>query len=210
MSGITLYDFELDENCYKVRLLLSILGLSYRKVAVNMVPGREHLGPVLMALNPRGSLPILTDGAVVLSEAEAIMTYLARAYDAGNTWLPPAPKDHGAVTMWLQFAIRDLHAAFFARRLAMFDETGDEVALSLAARRAFRLMEDHMTAREFDRAAWFVGDNPSLADLALFPAIALSRDFGIEHEAYPALRRWMRRVRTIPGFVTMPGIPDYY
>ncbi|MGY3621116.1 glutathione S-transferase family protein [Bradyrhizobium sp. USDA 10063] len=210
MSEITLYDFELDENCYKVRLLLSVLGLSYRKVAVNMVPGREHLAPVLMALNPRGGLPILTDGKIALSEAEAIMTYLARAYDAGNTWLPAEPKPHGAIAMWLQFAIRDLHAAFLARRLAMFDEPGDEVALGVAARRAFRLMEDHMTAREFDRAAWFVGDKPSLADLALFPAIALSRDFGVEHEAYPALRRWMRRVRTIPGFVTMPGIPDYY
>ncbi|WP_454617135.1 glutathione S-transferase family protein [Bradyrhizobium cenepequi] len=210
MSEITLYDFELDENCYKVRLLLSVLGLSYRKVAVNMVPGREHLAPALLALNPRGSLPILTDGEFVLSEAEAIMTYLARAHDDGNTWLPAEPKASGAAAMWLQFAIRDLHAAFLARRLAMFDEPGDEVALGLAARRAFRLMEDHMTAREFDRAAWFVGGNPSLADLALFPAIALSRDFGIEHEAYPALRRWMRRVRTIPGFVTMPGIPDYY
>jgi glutathione S-transferase len=210
VSEITLYDFELDENCYKVRLLLSVLGLAYRKVAVNMVPGREHLAPPLMALNPRGSLPILSDGEVVLSEAEAIMTYLARAYDDGNTWLPATPGAHGLVAMWLQFAIRDLHAAFLARRLAMFDEPGDEVALGLAARRAFRLMEDHMTAREFDRAAWFVGDKPSLADLALFPAIALSRDFGIEHEAYPALRRWMRRVRTIPGFMTMPGIPDYY
>ncbi len=207
---MTLYDFELDENCYKVRLVLSVLGLSYRKIAVNMVPGREHLGPALMALNPRGGLPILTDGEIVLSEAEAIMTYLASAYNNGNAWLPAEPKAHGLVAAWLQFASRDLHAAFLARRLAMFDEPGDEVALGFAARRAFRLMEDHMTAREFDRAAWFVGDNPSLADLALFPAIALSRDFGIEHEAYPALRRWMRRVRTTPGFVTMPGIPDYY
>ncbi|MBO4221848.1 glutathione S-transferase family protein [Bradyrhizobium neotropicale] len=210
MSEMTLYDFELDENCYKVRLFLSVLGLSYRKVPVNMVPGREHLAPALMALNPRGSLPILTNSDFVLSEAEAIMTYLARAHDNRNKWLPAEPKAHGLVAAWLQFASRDLHAAFLARRLAMFDEPGDEVALGFAARRAFRLMEDHMTAREFDRAAWFVGDNPSLADLALFPAIALSRDFGIEHEAYPALRRWMRRVRTTPGFVTMPGIPDYY
>ncbi|MGX9425691.1 MULTISPECIES: glutathione S-transferase family protein [Bradyrhizobium] len=210
MSEISLYDFELDENCYKVRLFLSVLGLSYRKVPVNMVPGREHLAPALMALNPRGSLPILTNSDFVLSEAEAIMTYLARAHDNGNAWLPAEPKARGLVAMWLQFASRDLHAAFLARRLAMFDEPGDEVALGFAARSAFRLMEDHMTAREFDRAAWFVGDNPSLADLALFPAIALSRDFGVEHEAYPALRRWMRRVRTTPGFVTMPGIPDYY
>lgn len=210
MSDISLYDFELDENCYKVRMLLSVLGLPYRKIAVNMIPGREHLEPALLKLNPRGSLPILTDGAVVLSEAEAIMIYLARKYDRERGLLPAEPEGAGAVAMWMQFAIRDLHTAFLARRLALFDEPGDEAALGRAARRAFRLMEDHMAAREFDRAAWFVGDAPTLADLALFPAIALSRDLSVEHEAYPALRRWMRRVRGIPGFITMPGIPDYY
>jgi glutathione S-transferase len=210
VSEIRLYDFELDENCYKVRLLLSVLGLPYAKVAVNMVPGAEHLQAPLIALNPRGSLPVLVDGELAVSEAEAILVYLARAYDAANTWLPADPKCLAAVVMWLQFAARDLHAASLARRHAMFDEPGDERALDRAARRAFRLMDDHMTAREFDDAAWFAGAAPSLADLALFPAIALSRDFSIEHEAFPALRRWVRRVRGIPGFITMPGIPDYH
>lgn len=209
-SKIVLYDFELDENCYKVRLLLSALGVGYRKIAVNMFPGNEHTEPPLLVLNPRGSLPILVDGDVVLSEAEAILCYLARAHDPAGTWLPADPKTFGTVMMWLQFAIRDLNAAWLARRHAMLDEAADEAALAAAVRRAFRLMDDHMTAREFDDAQWFVGDAPSLADLALFPAIALSRDFAVDHEAYPALRRWMRRLRGIPGFLTMPGIPDYH
>ena len=210
MSELVLFDFELDDNCYKVRLLLSILGLSYRKEAVNMFPGAEHTKPALLALNPRGSLPILTEGDVVLSEAEAILCYLARAHDARGIWLPQDAKRFGETAMWLQFAIRDLDAAWLARRHAMLDEPADAATLGIAVRRAFRLMEDHMTHREFDDASWFVGDAPTLADLALFPAIALSRDFGIDHEAYPALRRWMRRVRTISGFLTMPGIPDYH
>ncbi|WP_315831213.1 glutathione S-transferase family protein [Bradyrhizobium prioriisuperbiae] len=210
MNEILLYDFELDENCYKVRLLLSALGVAYRKIAVNMFPGNEHTEPPLLALNPRGSLPILVDGDAVLSEAEAILCYLARAHDGAGTWLPADPKAFGVVMTWLQFAARDLDTASRARRHAMFDEPADQAALAAAVRRAFRLMDDHMTAREFDDAQWFVGAAPSLADLALFPAIALSRDFGVDHEAYPALRRWMRRLRTIPGFMTMPGIPDYH
>jgi glutathione S-transferase len=71
-------------------------------------------------------------------------------------------------------------------------------------------MDDRMTAVELDGGGWFAGDTPTVADIALFPSIALSRDSGIEHDAYPALRRWMRRVRAIPGFRTMPGIPDYH
>lgn len=210
MSEILLYDFDLDENCYKVRLMLSMLGLGYRKIAVNMFPAREHLQPSLLELNPRGSLPILTDGEVALCEAESILAYLVRAYDGGGQWLPGEPKHFGLVASWLQFASRDLHAAWMLRRHAVLDEPADATALSAVVRRAFRLMEDHMTARGFDNAEWFVGDRPSLAEIALFPAIALSRDFGVDHEAYPALRRWMRRVRSIPGFLTMPGIPDYY
>ena len=41
-------------------------------------------------------------------------------------------------------------------------------------------------------------------------SIALSRDFGVEHDEYPALRRWIRRFRGIDGFVVMPGIPAFY
>jgi glutathione S-transferase len=46
--------------------------------------------------------------------------------------------------------------------------------------------------------------------VVLFPSIALSRDFGVEHDEYPALRRWMRRLRGLDGFIVMPGIPEFY
>lgn len=210
MSGITLYDFEIDDDCYKVRLLLSALGLPARRVPVDMLPGAEQARPPLLLLNPLGTLPILADGGLVLRDAEAILAYLAHRYDPGRTWLPEAPERFGQVMMWLGFAARHLGAASLARTHAMFDQPADAQGAEIAARRAFRAMDDHMTAREFEDARWFVGDGPTLADIALFPAIALSRDFGVEHEAYPALRRWMRQVRTVPGFLTMPGIPDYH
>lgn len=210
MTGLVLHDFELDENCYKVRLLLAALGLSYRKVAVNMVPGAEQTRPPLLLLNPLGTLPILTDGATTLRDAEAIMAYLAVRYDPARAWLPAEPGAFGAVLMWLGFATRDLHAAVLARRHALFGEPGEGPGSQTAARLALRIMEDHMTTRRLDGAAWVVGTGPTLADLALFPSFALSRDFGIEHEAYPALRRWARCVRTLPGFSTMPGIPSYH
>jgi glutathione S-transferase len=164
----------------------------------------------LLLLNPLGTLPILTDGDLVLRDAEAILAYLVHRYDPARTWLPDAPAEFGQVMIWLGFAARDLRAATVARRQAMFDVPSWDPAVMADARDAFRVMDDHMTAREFADAAWFAGAGPTIADLALFPGIALSRDFGIEHEAYPALRRWMRRVRSLPGFITMPGIPDYH
>ena len=210
MTGLVLHDFEMDEGCYKVRLALGALGLDYARAPVNMIPAAEQTRPPLLLLNPLGTLPILTDGALVLRDAEAILSYLALRHDPDRSWLPADPAAFGRVMGWLVFAARDLDAAVQARRHAMFDAPVDGPALRKAARRAFRAMDDHMTARGFEGADWFVGGGATLADIALFPSFALSRDYGIDHEAYPALRRWARRVRTVRGFTTMPGIPDYH
>lgn len=208
--SLTLYDYALDENGYKVRLLLGALRVPHETVAVDLFPGAEQTRPPLIDLNPLGTLPILVEGETVLRDAEAILAYLARAHDPAGTWLPHDAAALGETMAWLVFAARDLHAATLARRTAMFDAPGDAAALERAARDAFRVMEDHMVLRGLSGGLWFVGGAATVADLALFPAFALSRDFGIDHEAYPALRRWTRRVRALPGFCTMPGIPDYH
>jgi len=97
-----------------------------------------------------------------------------------------------------------------ARQHSLFGTPGDETSLRAASARAVRIMDDHMTARGFTQLEWFAAGHPTIADIALFPAFALSRDFGIDHDEYPALRRWARRFRALPGFKTMPGIPDYH
>lgn len=210
MSELTLHNYELDEQCYKVRLFLSALGCGYTKVDVDVHPGHEQRSARYIRLNPLGALPIITEGAFVLHGAEAILAFLARRYDASRTWLPDDPVTLGHVMQWLAFAGADLDAASLARAHALLEVEADEESVGRASRRAFRVMDDHMTRREFDGVHWFAAAAPTIADIALFPAIALSRDFGIDHDEYPALRRWMARVRTIPGFITMPGIPSYH
>jgi len=210
MAELTLHDYELDEHCYKVRLLLGALGCRYTTVGVDVHPGREQYSARYLRLNPLGALPIITEGEFVLYGAEAILAYLARKYDSGRSWLPDEPALFGEVAQWLAFAGVELRAASLARLHALLDAGTVESDNVGAARRAFRLMDDHMTKREFDDAEWFAGKAATVADIALFPAIALSRDFGVDHDEYPALRRWMANVRTIPGFATMPGIPAYH
>ena len=55
-----------------------------------------------------------------------------------------------------------------------------------------------------------MGDKASIADIAVFPAVALSHDSGVGHEDYPAVNLWQRRVRSLRGFMGMPGVPDYF
>jgi len=208
MGAITFYNYELDERCYRVRLLLSMLKIEPSMVSVNMFPGLEHKKPHILNLNPRGELPILEDGALVLSGTEAVLCYLAKAY--GPAWLPEDPALFGKTQMWLGFGASALDCAYLARLDALFATGGDKAALKKAARAAFRIMDDHMTTRHFSGKQWFVGDAPSLADLTLLPSFALSRDYGVDHDEFPALRTWLRAFRALPHFITMPGIPDYH
>jgi glutathione S-transferase len=209
MSELTLHDNALDEGAYKVRLLASFLGLDLTLQAVNTFPGGEHKAPEFLALSPTGRLPVLRDGDFVLPGAEPVLAYLANTYHPGRQWLPLEPQAFGEVQRWLAFATIELEPASVARQSALFGDAIDERAAS-AARTALRIMDDHMVRRGFEGLDWFATEHATIADVALFPSFALSRDFGVDHDEYPALRRWGRRFRAIDGFKTMPGIPDYH
>lgn len=207
---IRLYDYHLDENGFRVRLLLSMLGLTFETVAVDKAPGREQEKPHMLALNPTGTLPILEDGDVRLFGTAAILAYLVRAHAPDSPWLPADAADFGRIQQWLGFSGRELKPAVDAREAALFTSEGASDSDLSAARKAFRIMNDHMTLRQIEGLEWFVGSTATLADLALLPSFALSRDSGIDHDEYPALRRWLHRFRALPGFITMPGVPDYH
>ncbi|TYC58985.1 glutathione S-transferase family protein [Rhodobacterales bacterium] len=210
MTTPTLYNYDLDENCYKVRLLLSHLGIEAETIAVDVMPGKEHLSPPILAMSPKGALPILKHGNLVLTEVEAILVWLARTYDPDKKLLPEDPDTLGRVMMWLSFSARTLDVAVAARATALMDMPGDIEALRRKSYDAFRIMDDHLTIQQFRGEAFLAGGTLTVADIALFPSFALSRDFNIDHDEFPALRRWANTLRLIDGFITMPGIPDYH
>ncbi|MBB2200389.1 glutathione S-transferase family protein [Gluconacetobacter tumulisoli] len=210
MPDLVLHDDVLDENCYRVRLFLSLLGHRARTVAVNVVPGGAQDSPAFRAISPAGILPVLRIAGVDVCGAGAALLVLA--HESGGhgsgTWLPRDPAGFAEVAHWLAFAGGPLTAAVRARRVFLFGEPGDRDGLRRQGAAALRIMEDHLALRWLDGRPWFAGDGPTVADVALFPSFALCRDWEVGHEAFPALRRWMRRMRARPGFVTMPGIPD--
>ncbi len=204
-----LYDYVLSGSCYKVRLLLKMLDIAHETQAVDFFPGREHKRPEFLALNPLGQLPVLEDDGLVLRDAQAILCHLANKHDTSGNWLPRDER-FGAVMMWLSFAGGELMAISGARMIAMLNYPGDLAALQAKARTTLRLLDDHLADRAQAGGLWLVGPTPTIADIATFPYVALSHDAGIGHEDYPAINLWQRRVRRLPGFVGMPGVPDYF
>ncbi|RQO36416.1 glutathione S-transferase [Herminiimonas sp. KBW02] len=203
---IKLYNYELSGNCYKLRLLMSMLKLPYDAIAVDFYPGREHKSKRFLALNPFGQLPVLEDGALRLRDAQAILVYLATQYDAKRTWYPDDPAAMGQITMWLAVADEITRTASAAR---LHDALG--YVLDIAKARAdahalFRIIDDHLADKEVIGQHWLAMNQATIADIACFPYIAMSHEGNIMRDDYPAIRRWIERVRRLPGFVGMSGI----
>ena len=62
-------------NAYKVRILLSLLKVPHETVFVDTKNGAHKL-PGFLALNPRGEVPALEDGEVVLWDSAAFLVYI--------------------------------------------------------------------------------------------------------------------------------------
>ena len=204
---ITLYDFELSGNCYKLRLLLSILKLPYDIVPVDYYPGRENRSDWFLRLNPWAQLPVLTDDDLVLADSGAILAYLARKYDPTGLWHPTDAAITAEVLRWHGVADSITATAAAARLSLSFGHDVDIPRAQREAHRIFRLVDEHLWFGEREGRDWLCSPaHPTTADLACFPYVMLSEEGGIGREDYPALRRWTDRVRRIPGFIVMSGI----
>jgi glutathione S-transferase len=205
---ITLYDFELSGNCYKVRLLLSILQLSFKARAMDFHPTREHKSAWFLKLNPLGQLPVIDDEGVVLRDAQAILVYLASRYDVSDHWYPRQdPVALGQVSEWLGFAASLTATAGAARLHDTLFFAADIDRCRTEAHALLRVMDEHLWFAEQEGHGWLCSnDRPTIADLACFPYVMLSEEGGIFRLPYPAVRRWGERVKHIPGFIPMPGI----
>jgi glutathione S-transferase len=205
--SFTLYNYVLSGNCYKVRLLASLLDLSYDSVSINFYPGEEHKSLDMLALNPAGTIPVLKADDLILTESQAMLAWLAKSFDASGQWWPTEDiMTMTGIMQWLAFSSRLSSTVGEARLHTMLKlETDLPVALA-SATIALRELEAHLFERSLDHKTWLVGDRPTIADIACFPYVALSPDAGIEHDAYPSIRAWLYAIKSLDGFVAMPGI----
>ena len=198
-----LYDVSLSADCYKVRLMLSLLGLDYEPVPVDVMAG-EHKSEKFLALNPFGQLPVLVDESVTLRGSHAALVFLALKYSEGN-WMPADPIGAGEVMQWLSVAANDMqHSLNEAWLVAAFNIGTDLEGAQARAEAVLDIMEQHLQTRDW-LALGQVG-RLTVADVACYPYIAVAPDGKIDLTPYTAIQAWMKRVEALPGFV--PILPN--
>lgn len=187
-------------NCYKIKLMLSLLGLSYEWVAVDILKG-ETRTPAFLQKNPNGKIPVLElDDGTCLWESNAILNFLAE----GSAYLPTEARLRTQVLQW-QFFEQYSHepsiavARFIQYYLGMPAERREEYQLKLQeGYRALAVME-----QQLERTPFLVGNDFSIADITLYAYTHVAHQGGFDLAAYPAIGRWLARVQAQPGYVGM-------
>ena len=106
-----------------IRWVLEEIGQPYRTELLDYdttIKGADYL-----AINPMGKVPAIRHGDTVVTEAAAILTYLADAFPQAGLAPAPGSAERGAYYRWIFFAAGPLESAMIARALG-FEAQGDQ------------------------------------------------------------------------------------
>ena len=197
---IKIYGDIYSGNCYKLKLLCSLLSISHEWIAIDILKG-ETRSEAFLELNPNGQIPVcITDDGELLTESNAILYYLAQ----GSQFWPTDKLLQTRVLQW-QYFEQYTHeptiaiARFIKRYLGMPEDRKDEYETKLkAGYRAMSLMEKRLHEADF-----LVGEQCSIADISLFAYTHVAEEGGFDLSAFDSIQTWIARIQSLPGHLSM-------
>ena len=199
---ITLYGMSSSGNCYKLQLACAQLGIEHAWEEIDITRG-ENLSPEFLAMNDRGKVPVLKlDDGRTMSESNAILNYLAQ----GSALLPDDRWERAKVLQWLFFEQYSHEpyvavARFIQLYQGMPEARREEYEVChVRGHKAFRVME-----QQLQRTPYLVGEQYTLADIALYAYTHVAHEGGFVLSGYPAINAWLARIASHPRHVTMFG-----
>jgi glutathione S-transferase len=199
-DAVRLYQFGPSGNCYKVRLLLTQLGVPFEteEIQLRMTP---EVAREFKKVNPLGRVPaVVLPTGEMLAESNAILIYFAE----GTPFLPADRLARARALQWMFWEQYDHepYVAVLRGWLKFFGvPAGKEREVEERRARAYGaldVMERHLGEHDF-----FAGGAYTIADIALYAYTHVGGDGGLELARYPAVGRWMDRVRAQPGHISI-------
>lgn len=173
-------------NCLKVKYAADFLGLRYAWVPVDITKG-EAKTPAFLAMNDMGQVPVVEfDDGRFLAQSSAILRHLAR----GSSLLPAdaylqAKCDE--LLFWEQYshepyvAVCRFEMVYLGKKAAMRDPAKVE-----RGEAALDFMERRLIRKRF-----FIGDDVTIADIALLAYTRLADEGGFDLNARPNVSAWI-------------------
>lgn len=159
-------------NGVKVSIMLEETGLPYEahRVAFDT---NDQTSPEFLALNPNNKIPAIIDPAgpggrpLALWESGAILAYLA---DKTGQLMPADPAARWHALQWLMFQMGGVgpmfgQVGFFVKFAGKdFEDKRPRDRYVAEARRLLAVLD-----RQLETRAWVLGEDYSIADIAIFP-----------------------------------------
>ncbi len=187
-------------NCYKVKLLCSLLSIDHEWVHVDILAGETGTSEFLVK-NPNGKIPLLElpDGRCI-SESNAILNYLA----SRSPMLPSGDFELAKVQQW-QFFEQYSHEPFIAvaRFIAKYlglpeDRRAEYESKQEGGRKALSVMESQL-----EETPYLVGGQLTTADISLYGYTHVAHEGGFDLSDYPAIQAWIDRIASHPQYEGM-------
>lgn len=197
---LILHGTKLSGHAHRVELLLRMLNLPFEYAHA---PADVRASDAFRRLNRLGQIPVLQDGALTLSDSNAILVYLVKRYAPGSNWLPEDAAGAAAVQRWLSIAAGEvMYGPASARAAALWNAPCDRTRAGAVAQRLLGFMEAHLATHAF-----LAAPHATIADLACYSYLRHAPEGGISIDGLPALHAWFERVEALPGFFAMPSSP---
>lgn len=151
--------------------------------------------PEFLALNPRGAVPVLIDGDLVLSQNQAILHYLDELYPNAKLFGSKTVRDKAKAARWLAFFNADVHKSFGPLfRLPSYAKDNEALAQTIRQQAVEQILDQLMVANEHLESHIYFGETISVADVYLYIMLNWCRVLGIDFSHLTQLSPFMQRI----------------
>ncbi len=188
-----------DARSFRALWALEEMGLPYRLHLLPFPP--RILQPEYLEQNPLGTIPLLIDGDVRMTESAAIPQYLATRYGPTQLAVNPNEPDYG---LWLDWLHRSEATLTFPQTIVLRYSQ-----LEAQERRLPQAVEDytqwflsrlrHLT-RALANRDWLCAGRFTMADVCVGYALLLARNLGLEGKFSGEIAEYWGRVSERPAF----------
>ena len=188
--------------------VLHELGITdYEKHLIGSRTG-ETQTPEYLALNPRGKIPALQDGDLVLAESAAITTYLADTYGQETSLIPPPrTRERALYDQWCFFIMTELdaHTLYVMRRHRDLANLYGEAPNAIkAAEEGFARQVAVVTQALRSSGPYLLGETFTCADIILTTCLTWA-DF-YKQPLDDILRDYTKRLMARPAYQSAAAI----
>ena len=179
-------------NSRKVLAGLDLLGTEYHLNLINYFTG-EHKSPEYLKINPHATVPCAVDDGTTIPESNAILMYAADR-GGGNPAYPADFKQRASVNRWLLWEASVWFPSSYVYLVEyvvkpLQNIEPDESVINDQAPTWHKLAT--LLDTQLSKTKWLVGDQVTVADIAVAAPIHLHVAQRLPLDRYPHLKRWL-------------------